>query len=200
LDQYYDVPLWLDQPEYVEVWVEKDALSGLFMEVCGPLKVRLFPCRGYSSITFLYEAAKVLRSVWQPITILYFGDRDMRGVDIERYLTERLEGFSVSALVQRIALTKEQVEAYHLPSQPAKASDTMARQWIEQEGNVAWELDALDPDVLTELVRQAVLEHFDAGLYEERNTFLQSQRDKVKPFIEALQLERASCQYKESLK
>jgi hypothetical protein len=103
----YEVPRWLFQPEYVEVWLEKDALSALFNQVCDKLHVVLAPCRGYPSLTFLYEAAQRLKNVDKPITILYFGDLDPRGKDIQRFLTETLPDFGVSANVHRVALTRE---------------------------------------------------------------------------------------------
>jgi hypothetical protein len=181
----YDVPFWLDQPEYIEVWIEKDALSSLFLQACGKYRVRLFPCKGYSSITFLHDAANHLRNIGKPTTILYFGDFDMRGKDIERYITQRLKDFDVAANVQRIALTREQVNAYSLPPQPAKRSDTLASQWIETEGDVAWELDALEPNVLLSLVEQAILKHLDKACLEKRNTLLRRNRDEIEALVQS---------------
>lgn len=181
----YDVPFWLDQPEYIEVWIEKDALSSLFLQVCGKYRVRLFPCKGYSSITFLHEAAKHLRKTGKPTTILYFGDFDMRGKDIERYITQRLQDFNVTANVQRIALTREQVKTYNLPPQPAKKSDTLASQWIKKEGDVAWELDALEPNVLLSLVEKSILDHLDKACLEKRNTLLSQNRDEIEALVQS---------------
>jgi len=186
LDSYYEVPFWLEQPEYVEVWVEKDALASLCNQICDKYNVRLAPCKGYPSLTFLYEASKHLANVDKPITILYFGDFDMRGKDIQRYITERLEGFGIEANVQRIALTRQQVEAYSLPPQPAKKTDTMASGWIETEGDVAWELDALEPNVLLSLIEDAVVKHLDKEALQLRNELLQKNRESVRELVQNL--------------
>lgn len=182
---HYDLPFWLDQPEYVEVWIEKDALSSLFLQICEKYRVRLFPCKGYSSLTFLHEAAEHLRTVGKPTTILYFGDFDMRGKDIERYITQRLKDFNVNANVQRIALTREQIKLYNLPPQPAKKSDTLASQWIETEGDVAWELDALEPNTLLSLVEQSILKHLDKDCLQRRDELLNQNRDKINVLVQS---------------
>jgi len=182
----YELPYWHFQPEYVEVWLEKDALSALFKQVCDRLHVVLAPCRGYPSLTYLYEASERLGDVDKPITILYFGDLDPRGRDIERFITETLEDFGVEVNVQRVALTKQQVEAYNLPPAPTKKTDTMARQWIETEGDAVWELDALEPNLLMQLVEQAVLQHFNQALFEKRNELQRQYREKINQIVEKL--------------
>jgi len=175
----YEVPYWLSQPEYVEVWLEKDALSALFGDVCKRFHVILAPCRGYPSLTYLHQAAQRLTNVGKPITILYFGDLDPRGKDIQRYLTETLNGFGIVAKIHRLALTRDQVEFYSLPPAPTKKSDTMARQWIETEGDAVWELDALEPNLLMKLVEESILQHFDQGLFEKRNELQKQNREKI---------------------
>jgi hypothetical protein len=182
----YEVPYWMFQPEYVEVWLEKDALSALFRQVCEKWHVLLAPCRGYPSLTYLFEAAQRLRKVDRPITILYFGDLDPRGKDIQRYLTETLQNFGVSANVQRIALTRQQVEAYSLPPAPTKKTDTMARQWIETQGDAVCELDALEPNLLMQLVEESIQQHFNQSLFEKRNELQRQNREKISHIVEKL--------------
>jgi hypothetical protein len=182
----YEVPYWHFQPEHVEVWLEKDALSALFGQVCRRQHVILAPCRGYPSLTYLHEAAQRLRKVDKPITILYFGDLDPRGKDIQRYLTETLQSFGVSANVQRIALTRQQVEAYSLPPAPTKKGDKMARKWIETQGDMVWELDALEPDLLMQLVEESILQHLDKEAFEKRNELQKQNREKINKIVEKL--------------
>jgi len=179
----YEVPYWLFQPEYVEVWLEKDALSALFNQVCDRLHVVLAPCRGYPSLTFLYEAAQRLKNVDKPITILYFGDLDPRGADIQRYLTETLQNFGVLVNVERVALTREQVLQYRLPPALTKKSDTLARQWVETQGDAVWELDALEPKTLMQLVEYSILQHFDQTLFEKRNELERQNREKINEIV-----------------
>jgi len=182
----YEVPYWMFQPEHVEVWLEKDALSALFGQVCNKHHVILAPCRGYPSLTYLYETTKRLRNVDKPITILYFGDLDPRGKDIQRYLIDTLLGFGITANVQRIALTRQQVESYNLPPAPTKKSDTLARQWIETQGDAVWELDALEPNLLMQLVEDSILRHFDRTLFEKRNKLQEQNREKINEIVEKL--------------
>lgn len=186
---YYEVPYWMFQPEYVEVWIEKDALSALFKQVCEKLRVVLAPCRGYPSLTYLYRAAERLKNIDKPITILYFGDLDPRGKDIQRYLTETLRDFDVEAHVERVALTRQQVEAYRLPPAPTKKTDTMARQWVANFGDAVWELDALEPKLLMELAEQAILRYFDKNLFEKRNKLQKQNQEKINEIVEKLMLE-----------
>lgn len=184
----YKMPYWYEQPQYIEVWVEKDALSSLMSQVCSKLHVNLNPCRGYPSISFLYAASERLGDIDKPITILYFGDFDMRGKDIERYLTEMLKQFGVQVDVHRIALTSQQIEAYQLPPQPAKQNDTMAKGWIEKHGNVAWELDALEPNVLMRLLEASITEHIDADVLQKRNELLGENHKRIDEIVSKLSI------------
>lgn len=183
-DVHYNMPFWLDQPEYVEVWLEKEALSALFHEVTKNFKVVLAPCRGYSSLTYLYEAAWRLvsvkdRSRW----ILYFGDFDPSGLDIERDIRQRLTRLGVHANVRRIAITKEQIARYDIPPIPTKKSDLRTAKHIAQHGDIAVELDALDPAILQNLIHQTIQEHLDLSLLEKRNTLLEEKRRLIKNMV-----------------
>ncbi|MEM3356898.1 MAG: hypothetical protein QW166_03620 [Candidatus Bathyarchaeia archaeon] len=182
----YELPYWHFQPQYVEVWLEKDALSALFKQVCDRLHVVLAPCRGYSSKSYLYEAAKRLNDIGKPITILFFSDLDPRGLDIQRDVEETLHNFGVDFNLERVALTRQHVEAYSLPHAPTKKTDTMARQWVETYGDNIWELDALDPNLLMQLVEQSILQHFNQSLFEKRNELQMQNRDKINEIVEKL--------------
>jgi hypothetical protein len=183
----YSLPYWHDQPKYVEVWLEKDALAGVFQPVTDNYNVCLAPCRGYPSLSFLYDAVKRFRHIDRDdkeIIILYFGDFDMRGMDIQRHLVESLEFFDFGHVnVKRIALTKQQVTEYNLPPQPSKKTDTMAKGWIEKHGDVAWELDALDPHILVQIIREAIEENIDKPTLELRRQVIDSGREQVKQKI-----------------
>lgn len=166
---YY--PRWHGQDVYLEVWVEKEALAGIFGAICEELKVTTYPCRGYSSVTMLKDAAerfrKAVESGRDPL-ILYFGDFDPTGQDIERNVRETIrDTFDVPIDVERIALNREQIDAHELPPQPAKSSDARYDTFVEEHGDMAVELDALPPDTLKELVRDAVNERFDRDHFED---------------------------------
>jgi len=63
--------------------------------------------------------------------------------------------------VNRIALNIDQVEKYKPPPNPAKLTDTRAAEYISEYGPESWELDALDPKVITSLIEDAVGEYTD---------------------------------------
>lgn len=175
----YRLPRWKGQDNYVEVWVEKEALAGVFAGVCEDLNVVTFPNRGYTSITLLKEAAERLRGQWQKRgeapTILYFGDFDPSGQDIERNIRDKLhDTFNVPVKVQRKALTRKQIDRFELPPQPAKRTDSRYEEFVENHGDLAVELDALPPEELRNLIRESVEEYFDQDHYE--NEVLPEQR------------------------
>ena len=107
----FTMPMWTNQPQRVEVWVEKDALSRLISEIAMQYKLRTCPSRGYSSYTYLKEAVeRLLPFKDKEIVILYLGDYDPSGLDITRDLEERLSRYGLSGIsIKRIALNLDQI-------------------------------------------------------------------------------------------
>lgn len=169
-DERFNRPRWEGQDTYVEVWVEKEALAGVFASVANELRVVSFPNRGYTSVTLLHEAAERIRAAEsdrRPV-ILYFGDFDPSGQDIERNIRDKLnDTFGVDVGVERVALTRAQIDEHELPPQPAKSSDSRYEDFVKKHGDIAVELDALPPEELRDMVRDAVSNHFDNSVYEE---------------------------------
>lgn len=156
--QYY-LDKWSNQAHHVEVWVEKDALIGVVGDICRKLDVNYFSCRGYTSQTAMYKAARRLKyyeSQGKENVILHLGDHDPSGIDMSRDIVERLEMFGATIDFRRIALNMEQIGLYNPPPNPAKLSDTRAKGYIENYGKSSWELDALKPTVLDELIRSNI--------------------------------------------
>lgn len=179
----YRMPRWKGQETYVEVWVEKEALAGVFANVCEDLNVVTFPNRGYTSITMLKEAAdrigKQHTKRQSTPAILYFGDFDPSGQDIERNIREKLrQTFDVPVRVERQALTREQIDRFELPPQPAKRTDSRYESFVESHGDMAVELDALPPEELRDLIRRSVDEHFDREHYESEVLPVQERRQE----------------------
>jgi hypothetical protein len=168
-DTLYKVPRWHEQENYVEVWVEKAAMQGFFQQVTERLEVPLFPTRGYPSLTSLSEAAERLRGVeGQNIVILYFGDFDPSGVDITRYVRERMQDdFHIKVEVERIAINGEQLEEYSLPTAPPKQSDSRTAAFEAEHGDETVELEGFQPNDLTVLIREAVEGRFDTDKFDE---------------------------------
>jgi hypothetical protein len=156
----FRVDKWATQKHRVEVWIEKDALAGVFDVVCTELDVPYFSCRGYTSQSEMWAAAQRLltyRKQKQTPVILHFGDHDPSGLDMTRDIRDRLTLFmGRGARVDRLALNMDQVEEHGPPPNPAKMTDARAEAYVAEFGDESWELDALDPNTLAILVREAV--------------------------------------------
>lgn len=159
---------WENQPYYVEVFIEKKALEGVFARPCSRHGVALGACKGYPSLTFLHEATQRFIATEQagkiPL-ILYFGDYDPSGEDIPRSIEANIRELGCESIeVRRIALMHEQVVEWKLPPAPTKKTDSRSKNWT---GIGQVELDAVRPEKLERLLNEAIAEVFDQKLYDE---------------------------------
>ena len=170
----YGIDLWDGQEKYLEAWVEKDALIDILRTACQPYDVPYFSCRGYTSDSELYKAGR--RMQWyvehgrKPV-ILHLGDHDPSGIDMSRDILQRLELFGeIPGMVDfhRIALNMDQVEQYNPPPNPAKETDSRHDGYVEKYGTSSWELDALEPQVLVELIQENIRAHLDGLRFQDR--------------------------------
>jgi hypothetical protein len=154
----YRRALWTNQDAYVEIWCEKDTLAGILVQETDPYDVPLMVSRGFSSITYLYEAAQNIREQGKPAFVYLLTDHDPSGLTaakkIAEGLTEFASGFNIT--FKRIAVTERQIADWHVPTRPTKASS-------HSNGFVgeSVELDAIPPRVLRQLVRGAIERHVD---------------------------------------
>jgi hypothetical protein len=166
----YAVDLWDAQDNYVEVWIEKDALVGVIEGICTELDVPYFACRGYTSQSEMWGAAQRLierEKRGKTTTIIHLGDHDPSGVDMTRDIQDRLDMFGSTAVIHRIALVYDQIEQYNPPPNPAKTTDARYQSYAERFGEESWELDALEPRVIVDLIRQAVQARIDDDAWQE---------------------------------
>ena len=205
----FELDKWAAQDNYVEVWVEKDALVGVLQKACAPLDVPYFSCRGYTSQSEMWAAAMRLRSkleAGKKCHIIHLGDHDPSGIDMSRDIEDRLTMFMRHHIMQRcvkaigpakegetkeswsdrvyeevwnggeyqqpvtihrIALNMDQIEEYDPPPNPAKLTDARAKSYIEKFGDKSWELDALEPSVITQLITDTVVELRDQKTWEK---------------------------------
>jgi hypothetical protein len=137
--------VWDTQPGYLEVWLEKDALSGIFEDALNPYGVTLNVGRGYDGWDSIHNAAGRLS---EGDTLLYFGDFDPSGEDMVRSLRDRLASLQSSPQIVKCALTPDDIRRYSLPPDFAKVTDSRCAAFVEKHGNVSVELDALPTEVL----------------------------------------------------
>lgn len=173
---------WEGQENYVEVWVEKDALKGIVGKVCGKLDVPYFSCRGYVSQSEMWEASQrlLLESAKRDTYIIHLGDHDPSGRDMSRDIVDRLEVFGCYPRFNRIALNMDQIDQYNPPPNPTKITDSRADAYISEFGNECWELDALQPEVIDRLIHAEVSSVLDMVQF---NAMKQKEKDARKLLV-----------------
>lgn len=194
--ELYELPRMQNQYIYIEVWVEKDALSGVLKRVTREYHIPIMINRGYSSASAMYDAYNRFdeaRKLKQKVRILYLGDYDPSGIDmirdIEHRILEFFIGYTANVLdetgedgdakilrecpaenyqrilrnskyldfeVVPIALTREQIDEYTPPPNPAKMTDPRAAKFVDEHGSTSWEVDALRPEVLNQILTDAI--------------------------------------------
>ncbi len=172
----FHMDMWVNQDCRPFVIIEKEALVGVLEPTCNTLDVPLLAARGYPSASVLREFAveDVLPNVdaGQHVVIIHLGDHDPSGLDMTRDLRERIEMFSGGPGIDlvRIALNMDQIRARKPPPNPAKTTDSRFADYRRQYGVESWELDALPPSYLVELVEAEVDKYRDADRWHERAT------------------------------
>lgn len=160
---------WEGQKYQVEVWIEKEALIGVISRVCNQLDVDYFACKGYVSQSEMYTAAR--RTNWhrdRELVIIHLGDHDPSGMDMTRDITDRMKLLTGRRVkIERIALNFDQVEEYQPPPNPAKLTDSRADDYIAEYGHSSWELDALSPSVIRDLIINKVLKYRNNSIYKK---------------------------------
>jgi len=175
----YRKDYWEDQPTYVEIWLEKDSVSGSIQETTNELGVTMRAARGFNSSTRIREVAQHLATIQKPKYVYYLGDHDPSGkaMDDDQYkrvltqaydmLDSKRSEWGKSFYFARLAIFKEDITTYHLPplkikrDDDGKPTDSRSEKYLEEYGDVCVELDALPPDELRHRVRDAVESHID---------------------------------------
>lgn len=196
----YQCPRMEGQSTYLEVWVEKDALSGVLKRVTSVYHVPILVNRGYSSASAMYDSYERFSPAikkGRKCVILYLGDFDPSGIDMIRDIRDRIREFLTRDYLQHIeteeqeeeevgervkmlikwftqsfqivpiALTREQIDEYEPPENPAKITDPRAKKFIDRHGSSSWEVDALRPEVLNQLLTDAIVERIDSDKFNQ---------------------------------
>lgn len=178
----YRVDMWENQRYRPEVWVEKDALAGVVARAANELDVPYFSCRGYTSQSEMWRAAQRMQGYrlnLQTPVIIHLGDHDPSGIDMSRDIEDRLVMFMGGVDVRRIALNMDQVEEFNPPPNPAKLTDSRCEGYIQTFGDESWELDALSPETLTELISEEIKSLIDQGPWDWQERREQIGRKKL---------------------
>ena len=181
----YHTDHWAGQENYMEVWIEKDALINIVEQICEPLDVSHFSCRGYVSQSEMWEAAQRLkqRARDKHIVLIHLGDHDPSGIDMSRDIQARLEKFGVESIeFHRIALNMDQIDEFNPPPNPAKLTDSRVKGYIERYGRESWELDALDPQDMSNLIKSYVVRYRDDEQYRK----VKAREDEEKELLDEI--------------
>ncbi len=157
--------LWSRELVRVEVWIEKDAMSGVLTPVIEEFGIDLYVTRGFASLTYLENAAEAIRQDERPTYVYVLSDFDPSGLSIaERVEAELIERAApVEVIVERLAVTPQQIKTYRLPTRPMKHTDSRARRFRDAHGERNVELDAFEPNDLREIVSQALERHMNSA-------------------------------------
>src|SRR6266567_4244827 len=181
--EQYKRNVWHTQPCYLEVWLEKDALSGIFEDALNDYGVTLNVGRGYDGWSSIRNAAQRYRD-GGTTTVLYFGDFDPSGEDMVRSLRDRLGRLGSNPEILKVALTLDDINLYKLPPNFTKATDTRRDAFVALHGDVSVELDALPPDILRDRLIDEVEKYMDVNAL----IVIREQEDKERAqLVEALQ-------------
>lgn len=182
----FHMDMWEGQENRVVIIVEKEALVGVLQRARDEFDLHLLAARGYPSVTVLRDVAlHVLHPAarhGQHVTILHFGDHDPSGIDMTRDLRDRIDQFNAGVCsweLKRVALNFDQVEEYNPPPNPAKSSDTRFKAYQDEHGDSSWELDALEPAVLLQIVSDEVRPLIDQDLWARRNDEITDHKARI---------------------
>lgn len=183
----YRKDFWAAQADYIEVIVEKDAMSGVLRPVANEYDISLNVIRGNSSETYVWDLAERLREIKKPIFIYYLGDHDPNGMDIERDIKKRLQGFMKRPVKwQRLAITdrefRNRSDLMGFPTRMAEKSkgwQTRCAEYIEKFGDKCVEIDALPPNEIRQRLKEAIESHINQARWQRLQTVEQLERDTI---------------------
>lgn len=198
-DRYYNVPLWYKQPNLVEIWVEKKGLLPKVEGYVHDMDVQVRAVEGYPPWEFVNENISDIyeylddRAENATVHILYLGDLDPSGLDIDRQIQDAFSHFEMPMQFERIGLLPEQVKKYNLPPIPSNEEviqkihrDARYAKYFEKYGERFTELDAWDglsPDTMRTEIRAKVDGLFDHSLDSERIRQHKIDLDKLKGML-----------------
>ena len=189
LQEDYRRALWEESPVHLEMWCEKDALGSVIAKVTIPYDVALMVSRGFSSETFLQSCAETIVKIGKPAHVFHFGDHDPSGVWIARKTEEWLRkhaGQDAPITFERVAVTREQISKWNLPTRPTKRIGNRHAKNFEGD---SVELDAIPPRQLRALVKECIERHVDQEQVKAIRAIEEKERKFLAAWADVLQLE-----------
>lgn len=168
--------------------LEKEALEGIFKDAISNMCI-LVVCRGFNSLTQIKELADLLKNDTRKLNCYFFSDFDPSGYDIQRNFKTQSEQLGiVFNKFERVALIEAQVKKYSLPFSPTKTNDPRANGW-KYKGVV--EMDALEPNQLTNLIKGCIEENYDLKLEERKIKLRAIQQRRANKLYDKMRIEQA---------
>ena len=183
----YRRDIWSKLDDRVEVWAEKETLTGVLIEITYKLAVPLNPCRGYASYSFLRNAAEEINNEGKDVYIYYFGDADPSGENIFETIKRDLRKHTYYDIeFKKLAVTEQQIKDMNLPTRPTKKMDGRAKKFGNRE---SVEVEAVPPAVLRELCEEAILAHIPEGHLDAIEAAEQSEKNGLMQVARQLEKE-----------
>lgn len=153
------------QEMHIEVWCEAAGMLPQLDDVAEVYSVKAYSSGGFDSLTAKKDMADRICRIGKQTVILHLGDFDPSGQAIFHSVAPDVSAFveadrpwgTITVDFERVALTRDQVDEYALPTAPAKASDTRSKGWT---GGTC-QLEALPPDVIADILRRRIIAHID---------------------------------------
>lgn len=174
---------WSTADCMLQVWCEKDAIRSLIEDVTWELAVPLMVTRGFASESVVQELAMDTMASGKRCVILSLNDYDPSGSLMLHDVMRRAQHYAPFAHFQceQVLLTREQVDEYDLPTRPTKTEGNRHAKQFDDEESV--ELDAMEPDDLRDILREAIEAHIDKIDLERMYAAQASERELIKTMI-----------------
>jgi len=180
----YRRDFWDQQPARVEVWSEKGTVRGVLAPVLDQYAVGFRVMHGFSSATAVYDV--VQSAADKDLIALYVGDFDPSGLFMsEEDLPTRLAEYGAreDVTLRRIALTREQVSELPPFSATDKRKDPRFRWFVANYGDRCWELDAMDPNDLRNVVESTIQELIEPIAWARCEAVNKAEQESLKTII-----------------
>jgi len=195
----YALPMWTNQPKVVCVVCEKEADYPAIRSIIDDLNADRAYVRGYSGWRMFFEMRETILELGKKPVIIVVSDFDPSGgeaaketgKDLTSFILKGLKQLGIDAEVEKVAVTKEQIEKFNLPHRPEDVGeiakmrkDPRFKTWpygLYRVETAA--LDAKAPDYFIQVIRDAVLRHFDKETWSKVKKVQDARRERIEDFL-----------------